>query len=320
MIEQTFNIAKLKVGITVFIGLLIFIIFILLLGTNNYLFSKTYNIYLFTDNSAGLIKGAPVTLGGYKVGDVEDIEFIPSNDRNVIRIKLRILSKYQNQITKSSVAQINSIGILGDKLVNISVGNPGEPILSDGSSILIEPSVSLENIAKKIEPGIDNLNKILKKISSITDSISAGKGSLGKLIKEDQTATQINLVLEKANSVINDIKNGNGTFGKLIYDRQLYDELLNVSQNINELIEGINQGKGSLGELVKNDSLYKNINSLATNLNKASESLKSDSTFVGGFINDKDGYKQFISLLNEINKLVSDIKENPKKYINISVF
>ncbi|MEJ5350863.1 MAG: MlaD family protein [Melioribacteraceae bacterium] len=320
MIEQPFQIAKLKVGITVFIGLIIFMIFIFLLGTNNYLFSKTYNIYLFTENSEGLIKGAPVTLGGYKVGEVQDIEFIPSTNRNVIRITLKILEKYKEQITISSVAQINSIGILGDKLINITVGNPGEPILTDKSSIKYEPSLTFENLTKKIEPGLDNLNKILKNISSITDSISGGKGSLGKLIKDDRITNQINSVLAEANSVIGEIKAGNGTLGKLIYEQHLYNELFNVSHNINELIEGINRGKGSLGQLVKNDSLYKSINSLAENLNEVSKSLKSDSTFVSGLMKDKEGYKQLISLLNELNKLVSDIKENPKKYINLSIF
>ena len=83
---------NLKVGFTVFVGIVILLIFTVLIGTNDFVFSKTYNLYIKLDNTAGLVNGAPVTLGGFKIGEIEAIEFVTVNSKAEIRIKLKVKS------------------------------------------------------------------------------------------------------------------------------------------------------------------------------------------------------------------------------------
>lgn len=320
MREDQQNKVKIKVGLTIFIGLIIFFIFILMIGTNDYLFSKTYNLYMYIDDATGLVKGAPVTLGGYKIGDVESVVFVPANNREAIRIKLRILKEYQTRITNSSRASISSIGILGDKFINITVGIPNETVLAENSTISAVAVLNLENIADKLTPGINNLNNILKNISLISDTVAAGKGSVGKLFMDNTMVSQIKETLGNIKSVTGAVKNEKGSLGKLIYNDELYAKLSAASENLNELTKKISTGKGSLGKLVSNDSLYNNINSTSSRLNYLLTEASKDSSVVNGLVSDKKLYRELMNSIINLNALVKDIKEHPEKYVKVSVF
>lgn len=320
MPEQNDKKVNLKVGLTVFSGIAVLMIFIILIGTDDYFFSKTYSLFIYTDNTIGLVKGAPVTLGGFKIGDVESMDFVPSNNRDAIKIRLRILKEYQGRITVNSVAQISSIGILGDKFINITLGNPGEEALSDNATLPLSEGLNLENMAGKIGPGIDKLNNILNNVSSITDSIVAGKGTIGELVKTKRTANDVSKALNNINILISDIRNTKGSLGSLIYDKQLYANLTSASENISKLASGINSGKGTLGQLAASDSLYRRINTAAAGINSLLAKAGQDSSIINGLVSDKSLYKKLNKAIENLNSLTNDIRENPGRYLKVSVF
>jgi phospholipid/cholesterol/gamma-HCH transport system substrate-binding protein len=311
---------KIKVSLTIFAGILIFLIFILMIGTDNYLFSKTYNLNLYLDDATGLVEGAPVTLGGYKVGDVESVEFIPTKGRESIKIRLRIQEEYQNRITVNSHAKVSSIGILGDKFINISVGLPEEPELNHDDTLHVIKSLSLENITSELSPGISNLNNLLKNLSLISDTIAAGKGDIGQLIMKENISNRLEETLVQVNNLLIDIQEEKGTLGKLIYNDSLYSNLANTSEEISDLLTDIRNGKGTLGKLVADDSLYNNLNSASSSISYLLEEVNKDSSVVNGLLTDKELYKQLLESIQNINNLVKDIKTNPDRYINVSVF
>jgi phospholipid/cholesterol/gamma-HCH transport system substrate-binding protein len=319
MIEQSKN-NNLKVGFTVFAGLIVLFIFIILIGTNDFLFSKTFNLYINLDNTAGLVNGAPVTLGGYKIGDVEAVEFVVVNNKTNIRIKLRIKNEYKNQIRTNSKVRITSIGILGDKFVDITIGNPNAKLVTENSFLEVEPTLSLDNIAKNIAPGLENFNKVMENIKNITDSISKGKGSVGELINNSSTVTGLNRIINKIDMVLNAVEKEDGSLHKLLNDAELYNNLSSSVRDLKIVSENLSKGKGTLGKLITNDSLYNSLNNSSARLNQLLQKTQSDSTVIGGLLNDKKIYIRINDLIDELNKLIADIKEHPEKYINVSVF
>lgn len=320
MREQTLKSNNLKVGLTVFIGLTILILITVLIGTNDFLFSKTYNLYIKLDNTAGLVNGAPVTLGGYKIGDVEAIGFVSVNSKTDIRIKLRIKFDYAEQIRKDSKVRITSIGILGEKFVDINIGNPNEEIIPENSFLDVEPVLSLDNITKNITPGIESFNQAMENIKEVTDSIVKGKGTVGELINNSETLKNLNHIIKKIDLTLASIQNKNGSLNKFLNDDKLYDNLSAAVDDLKLLGENLNNGKGTLGKLVTDDSLYNNLKSSTNQLNIILKEANQDSTLIGGLLNDKKIYKNLNELIMDINNLIKDIKDNPDRYINVSVF
>lgn len=311
---------KLKVGYTVFVGLIIFFIFIILVGTEGYYFSKTYNLNILVKSTQGLIEGGKVSLGGLKIGQIDKIEFTTVNNQNLVKIKLALLEKYKSQITEHSYASIESSGLLGDKLINISLGNPSERAMNEGEYLPVKESLSLESLSEKIEPLVNNINGLAANLKTITDTIKDGNGSIGKLMFGSEATNKLTSILRNLESFAQNINKQDNTIGKLANNDELYNNLSTLTQNLKNVVDSIKSGKGTLGKLVSNDSLYTNLNEFTYKLNKASESLSNDSTLVGGLLNDKQGYKKLSSLLDELNKLIIDIKEDPGKYINLSIF
>jgi phospholipid/cholesterol/gamma-HCH transport system substrate-binding protein len=311
---------KLKVGYTVFVGLIIFFIFVIMVGTEGYYFSKTYSLNILVKSTQGMIEGGKVSLGGLKIGQIDKIEFTTVNDQNLVKIKLALLKKYSSQITVKSSASIETSGLLGDKMINISLGNPADTPLKEGDYLPVKESFSFDDLSHKIEPLVDNINQFASNLKTITDTIKNGNESIGKLMFGSEATKKLTLILRNLESFTQNINKEDNTIGKLARDDELYNNLSSLTQNLKNVVDSIKFGKGTLGKLVSNDSLYTNLNELTYKLNKASESLSSDSTLIGGLLNDKQGYKKLSSLLDELNKLIKDIKEDPGKYINLSIF
>lgn len=320
MIEQPLKITKLKVGLTVFIGLIIFFVLITLVGTDEFYFSKTYNLYMAVDNVSGLVKGAPVTLGGFKIGSVESIDLIPTGSKKNIRLKLRLQKNYQNQITTGSFAQVTGIGILGDKFVDISIGKPDERSLTENTFIPVSSGITLEELSKNITPGINDFNKVLSNLRIITDSIARGNGTLGTLINKPTAIQEFNKAVIKVNSVLAALESKDGTIGNLLKDKELYSNLTEASKNLKTLAADLHNGKGSLGKLLTDDSLYNNINETTKQVKYILAQVNNDSTIVNGVLKDKKLYTDFNNMLKDLNMLILDLKEHPDKYVKLSIF
>ncbi|MGE5496816.1 MAG: MlaD family protein, partial [Syntrophothermus sp.] len=216
---------SLKVGITVLAGLIVLFIFAILVGTNEFLFSRTYTLYIKLNNTAGLVNGAPVTLAGYKIGDVKAVEFVVINNLPAIRVKLRVKTEYKEQIRSDSKVRITSIGILGDRFVDVSLGSPGASSVPEGSFLEVEPTFSLDNLAKNLTPNIDKFNSIMDNLKAVTDSVAKGKGTVGELINNRSVIAGLNNAIKRIDLALKALENKKGSLNRMLYDSTLYNEL-----------------------------------------------------------------------------------------------
>jgi phospholipid/cholesterol/gamma-HCH transport system substrate-binding protein len=318
MDKQKFS--NLKVGLTVFIGLVIFFIFIFLVGIEGQYFSENYHLKIFVENVEGLANGSMVTLGGLKVGTIDKMEFAKRNGKNGIDITLNILKKYKEQITRQSTASISTKGLLGDKFINISLGQPGDESLNNDDFITVQPTLSLDVLSEKIEPSIEDFSKLMLNLRMISDTIMNGNSSIGRLIKNPYAADDLERILKNLNSFTTAIVEEKGSLGKLTYDTRIYNELANLSANLSSFSDSLRYGSGSLAKLINDNTLYDNIHLISERLNNLLNQAEQDSSVVGGLFTNKQLYNDFNSIVKDLNFLISEIKTNPEKYLRISVF
>jgi phospholipid/cholesterol/gamma-HCH transport system substrate-binding protein len=311
---------NLKVGITVFIGLVIFLVFVVVVGTEGNYFTKTYHLNMKVANVNGLTEGSMVMLGGIKIGYVRSMDFSTANDENVITVGMIIRSQYRNQITTGSVAMVKTIGMLGDKFVDISVGSWQEKPLNDGEYLTAKESMELGNITDKLSAAVVDFTGVMSNVKTMTDSLKAGKGSVGKLLRDESFSDELIHAARSLNAVTNTVASKKGTFGKLVYDDALYIQLMHTTENLSALTDSLRGGKGSLGKVFAQDSLYITVNSLARRMDALLEKLNSDTSSVGAFVNSPAAYKQVSLTLQNFNSLLEDIREHPDKYVHVTVF
>lgn len=160
--DPRFKYLEQKVGLFILLviaGLLAVIFFI---GKERELFAVRYNIYFIVPSGTGFTEGMPVKLSGFKIGKVKSL----SLDENArVKIVLDINKKYETWIRKGSVARLVKEGVIGEAVVEITVGPPSGAILADGSEIPFEKVAGFEELTKEVKPIIKDVKEIIEYIN-----------------------------------------------------------------------------------------------------------------------------------------------------------
>lgn len=290
-----------------------------MIGSNQKLFTPKYSLYIFLPNIQGLGPGAFVTLSGLKVGVVGEISFTERNNQPGIRIELKINRNYRKRVTRSSSATIRTLGILGDKYVDLSIGKPDEPPLAAGDFVKCNLPLDTESLLKQANTTVSELNQTMLNIRQLSEEILAGEGTLGLLLRDDAARTNLAAVIRNLNILSSNLVAGHGTTGKLLQDPQLYDDLETSARNLALISDRLQNGEGSLGKMLVDTTLYDRLTSLSSSTDSLVRNIQGDGT-TGKLIRDKQFYERLVSLAQALDALVTDIQENPKKYVTIKVF
>lgn len=320
MNDEQLRWSNLKVGIVVLIGLVIFVFIVSIVGTEQNIFSSTYELKMFMPNVRGLVNGAMVTLGGLKIGYVTDMRFATKEDTTGVDIVMKVLTRYNGSITASSVAQIKTIGLLGDRYIDISIGRDGEEPLAEGSLLPLRESFDLEEAGPQLNRTLKDFTEVLSNTREITAGINRGEGSVGRLITRPDLANELERFLKSLNRVAAAVEGGEGALGRLVNDPTVGDELAAVTGNLKAVTEQLRAGRGTAGKLIMDESLYSSLSSFSARADSILARAGADSSNVSRMIDDPEFYARISRLLKDLDLLLVDLRQNPDRYVKISVF
>ncbi len=320
MNSQQLKWSSLKVGIVVLVGLIIFVFIVSIVGTEQNIFTSTYKLKVFLPNVQGLVNGAMVTLGGLKIGFVSEMQFTKRDSVNGVDVTMEVITTYRLSITSSSIGQIKTIGLLGDKYIDITIGSPEEQELVENAYIPVTPAFDIEAAGPQFKKALADFTDVMGSMKGIVASMDKGEGSLGRLIKHPKMAHEMEHLLTSLNGVMNAIEKRQGALGTMVYNEHLGKNIADVSSNLKTVTDQIRQGKGTMGKLVMDDVLYTNLSSFTSRADSLLRKANGDSSNVSKLLSDGNFYNQLLSLMKDLNLLLVDFKQNPGRYIHVSVF
>ncbi len=302
-----------KVGALTCIAIAILFIGYSFLKGNN-VFSSENTFYTEYDNVEGLAVSKPVLVSGFQIGRVSNLTLQPNG-----KIKTEFKIKEDYSIPSNTVARIVSADLLGSKAIVFELGNSttmarnGDPLLSDVQANLLE---KVEPLQKKIENLVVKLDSVLSGVNSVLDanfqrdfkssvhSISVSLKNLEKITGDvdgimGQERSKLTNILTNLESITNNFKNNDKKINSILSNLdQMSDQLAktqiketidNANQammDVKAITDKINKGEGSIGLLLNDEQLYNNLNNASQNL----------------------------------DQLIFDLKNNPGKYLKISIF
>ncbi len=297
-------------------------------------------------------------MDGVEVGNVESIRLLPrapskAADKNKnIEVVMRVDKRYQSYILTDSTASLVTEGLLGNRDVNITRGFTGTPIGDAGVIPGAEEKAMKEVVARSAEvlgnlnalsedvreliqgvqegkgslgklltdeQAYNHLNSLLAKVEVMLANIQAGQGTLGKLVASDEMYTKVDQGLDNVNVILADVRAQKGTIGKLMYDPTLYDQTKQAITNGNAVIGDVRAGKGTFGKLATDDTLYNKLRDTSSNLASASAKLNDNTTTAGKFFSDPKLYDNLTNLTGDMRLLIGDFRKNPKKFLHIKI-
>ncbi|WP_282629295.1 MlaD family protein [Empedobacter sedimenti] len=311
---------ELKIGIITIITLIgFFMLFNFLKGQNIFSSGRLFTVKF--ENVNGLAPSKPVSINGLRVGQVKEIKIIDT--AKPIYFEVVISVEKNIQFSKQTVAEIYEPGIMSGPEIRLLL-DYGPDVAKDGDflpgriaggmldgftkqltptqakldSVLLSFNQTLGSVNNVLDPStqqdiklmLRNLNHTIDSFDKTAQSLTATSNSANNLIKTNEKT--LNTTLNNASATMASAKATVDKFGKtadklnaLELD-QVIKNFENASKNLNTLLEDMNNGKGSLGKLAKDETLANELEATIKNM----------------------------------NELVSDLKKNPSRYVNISVF
>jgi phospholipid/cholesterol/gamma-HCH transport system substrate-binding protein len=307
---------QLKVGVLILIALAILAAAIVKLGQAGNLFGKRYRLVAFVATASGLRVGGQVTVAGQVAGSIDDIKFLPPGSDTTRHLKLimEVDRKLSEQIRQDSRAKIQSSGLLGDKLVDISVGTPRYRALHEGDTLIVIPSIDYEAVVQQASGAIAEVVRLTRDLSKVTGGINRGEGTLGQLVTNRQLYDQLNSTLLRTSSLMARMENPRGTVGRLLDDPALYNSLNRMIAGADTVLRQINSGSGTVGQLLRDDSLYVHLNKVVARADSLVSMMSSGKGTINKLFTDQQLYDQLVKTVTELNNVLVEVRRDPRRY------
>jgi len=351
--------SQVKVGIFIVAALLFFSGGILVMGDKTKFFIPKGKLSVIMTDVAGLKVGAPIWLAGVDVGLVTDIRFEHPDRTNAVEVVMEIERESLKKIGRDSHITVKTRGLLGEKYVDVtpsqvvaehpetrlygtSVAKLDDVMQKAGSAFdrlnrmmdtMDRGEGTLGRFAK--DPRLyDNLVHLSVELNTFANNVNRGEGTLGQLTRKREPYDRLMGILNRADLTLKEIQTAEGTMHKLIYDRQLYDKLVAVADksaqaadDVRELNKKLTSKESTVGKLLGDREFYDKGMQLMERADRSVQALEEITTrlnrgegTVGKLLNDKELYDRLNRMVDDTNTLVKDIKENPKRYVEFSLF
>jgi len=347
--------AQLRVGIMALVAMAIVGVLIFLLTGQKSIFSRTFELRTVMSDASGMTDGAPVRVNGILVGSVDTLKLSGLKDpQRIVEIDMTI--EYRkispNDIPKDSMAGIAASNLLGDKFINIAKGvsaqhvQPGDEVQSAANQDIPELMAQSANLLVQFQG-------LLKRVDGIVGDVEAGKGNIGKFLKDEELYARLNTTIAEAQKILTDIRTGKGTLSRLMYDDDLYQELRKPLQSLNIILAELEQGRGTAGKFLKDDALYEDLRKSTAQFNQllgdlqagrgtAGKLLKDDMLYskinaiiakvdvtidrvnsgqgtLGQLVVNPQLYETLNGATGQLQQLFKDMRANPKKFLRIKL-
>lgn len=215
---------QLRIGALVLTAILLFMGFVLAVGRRSALFEERYSLWTSFSSTEGLAVGAPVRLAGVTVGNVTRIAFGRNlADRRIV-LTLSVEERVQDRIREDSIASIGTIGLVGDKVLDITVGSVDRPALQPGARLASVDPIDYSRLVQKGDRILDNVTRIT---ASLDEFLSGGESAAGKRNLSEALRSIRNTVVE--------VEKGQGLLHEIIYGQEGAGLLARVDRTVQSL-------------------------------------------------------------------------------------
>jgi phospholipid/cholesterol/gamma-HCH transport system substrate-binding protein len=244
-----------------------------------------------------------------------------------IQVTMRINSRHRDWIRADSNISLGSIGLLGDKYIEISLGRsdrlppteheevPGwfGPKMREVVMITGTQQASFAELITGANDILANFQTLSSQAKDIMRGFEAGEGAVGRFLTDpsfynnlNRTVADASLAAERLAGLLDDIRSGSGSMTKLIQDDEAYDKIISSTKEFSEILERINRAEGTLGKFVNDPSVYNRTDQVLASVDKITGRIEAGEGTLGRLTTDEELY---VSMRQSAGKLASILKE-----------
>lgn len=266
-----------KVGLLLLVAIVLLGFGVFLIGEQSNLFSRKNEYIIYFRTVGGLNEGNPVQLNGVEVGTVSSVVLPTDAASEQIRVEIEVEQRYADRVREDSAARIKTLGLLGDKYVDLTTGSPEAEPIPPGGVIPAAAPTDVDRLIASGEDVMDNVVQISADLRDILSRMEAGEGLLGELTTESETGRRMtDAVIETMESiqrVAENVEQGDGTLSRLINDPELADRISGSVDHLEAVLDKVDNGDGLLPALLDDPSTREEFDVTMAQLREVSENL-----------------------------------------------
>jgi len=335
---------KLRVGVFVLIGLGVFLAMVYALGARARLFEPRFTIHAEFTEVGGLVEGATVRLAGVQIGRVSGVH-LPPQPGGKVRIDMTIARRFGDRIRTDSVARIETQGLLGDKIIEITVGTAAAPPVRpndllasrdpfDIGKVMDESAQVVKNVgalAESLRETAQGLNqsrlidevtatvqsarKVTDQVARIVTEVERGKGWAHALIYEEPVALRrVNELVASTQALLDRVQRGEGAAGVLTSEQSTAAarRFVAAMDKLSRVVEQPSPNDGVLPALLfdpKYRALLDDLRVTARNVREVSDRLAGGRGTLGSLVKDEPGDAGIQQASRDLQAAVANLKE-----------
>ena len=269
------------------------------------LFTNYKNLYVEYDNVEGLTVSSPVTINGLVVGKVNSV--VINNETGKIKVEMQINSDFP--IKKTSVAEIYAPSPIGGKQIAILPTKEGQDAV-DGDFLISSSKLGLtDELAKQIEPLKDKITKLLDNANVMLENVNQ--------VLDAKSKENLRNSLANLNETLAQFKDASKEVNEMLAQNKskISGTMTNVekaSANFSKVSDSL--AKANIGQTVKN------LEKTLANVDKMMGDMQAGKGTMGKLMKDDAMYNNFTKTSKELELLLQDLRLNPTRYVNVSLF
>lgn len=273
-----------RVGVIVFASLLLFLVMIVIVGGKTGFFLARSSYFARFPNSQGLVGGNQVRLAGVTVGAVQEVE-VPKQPGEDLTVRFDIERRYRHLVRSDSRVEIKTIGLLGDKYLEVTPGSNDRPLAEPGTEIAAVRGTELDKLLAGSGDLLADVSAVAKSLKTILGRVENGEGLVGEITSASPQGKELSHSLRQTivstNALLEDVRKGKGLVGRLVADEKLGEkvasELEASTASLRKILgaveKGAGEGEGLLPALLGDPAGKKKFFAMVDSLQAAAEGL-----------------------------------------------
>ena len=257
---------QIRIGSFILAGLGVFLAIIYLLGAQARYFERKYELIAEFTEVGGIIEGATVRLAGVQIGRVTGVS-LPPQPGGKVRVTLTIAQRFADRIRRNSEARIVTQGLLGDKLVELTIGSVDSPPLRPGEHLTAhepletgrvlaeagEALASVKRLATALNVAVDRVDR-----NGTLDQINKLAGALNAAVERVQragTLDDLGATAKSARRITAQVEKGHGLLHALVYEEpEALRRLNTLLSSTQDLLSRAQSGDSAVSALLSPES------------------------------------------------------------------
>jgi len=253
-----------RLGLIVLGGVVAFMLALFVLANRTFLLSDTYRVSAEFSDVGGLLPGAPVQYQGIAVGRVEVIE-LPDVPGDPISVGMAIKEDARGLVRQDSRAIIQTQGLVGNMMVQLTGGSTTEPIVAEGGTITGVDPFNVSEVTDRLFESVARFDSVTVSLAGIMGDVRSGEGTLGAFLYDDRLYEETVLTAQETRTALR---------GLTAEANALVSIASDASEGIDEIIAKVNTGDGTLSRLINDDAVYEEMLQAATAFSEAADDVE----------------------------------------------